>query len=47
VIQLDTGMLGGTSYPAGRAAALEIRGGQFTAIYEDKREVLIQAPVAK
>ena len=47
VIQLDTGMLGGTFFPAGRAAALEIRGGQFTAIYEDKREVLIQAPVAK
>jgi hypothetical protein len=47
VIQIDTGMLGGTFFPAGRAAALEIRGGQFTAIYEDKREVLIQAPVAK
>ena len=40
VIQLDTGMLGGTFYPAGRAAALEIRDGQFTAIYEDKREAL-------
>jgi len=47
VIQLDTGMLGGTFYPAGRAAALEIRDGTFTAIYEDKREVLSQVPVAK
>ena len=47
VIQIDTGMLGGSFYPAGRAAALEIRDGTFTAIYEDKREVLRQVPVAK
>jgi hypothetical protein len=40
VIQVDTGMLG--SYvPDGRASALEIKGGTFTAIYEDRREVLI------
>ena len=53
VIELDTGMLGGTFFPAGRASALEIRDGRFTAIYEDKREVLNvldglnRAPVAK
>lgn len=41
VVQLDTGMLGGTFYPNGRASALEIRDGQFTAIYEDKREVVV------
>ncbi len=41
VVQLDTGMLGGTFYPSGRAAALEIsRDGRFTAIYEDRREEL-------
>ncbi len=40
VIQLDTGMLGGTFYPSGRAAALEIRDGRFTAIYEDRRDEL-------
>lgn len=42
VVQLDTGMLGGTFYPAGRASALEIRNGQFTAIYEDRREPLLE-----
>jgi hypothetical protein len=47
VIQLDTGMLGGTVFPTGRAAALEIRDGQITAIYEDKREILGQVPAAK
>jgi hypothetical protein len=40
VVQLDTGMLGGIFYPAGRASALEIRNGQFTAIYEDRRAVV-------
>ena len=40
VVEIDTGMLGGTFYPAGRAAALEIRDGRFTAIYEDKQEVV-------
>jgi hypothetical protein len=43
VIQLDTGMLGGTFYPSGRAAALEIRDGRFTAIYEDRRDELPSA----
>jgi len=47
VVQLDTGMLGGTFYPAGRASALEIRNGQFTAIYEDRRELLVKTAVAK
>jgi hypothetical protein len=47
VIQTDTGMLAGTFYPNGRPSALEIRDGQFTAIYEDKREVLTQPAVAK
>jgi len=40
VIQLDTGMLGGTFYPSGRPAALEIMGGRFTAIYGDRRDEL-------
>jgi hypothetical protein len=43
VIQLDTGMLGGTFYPSGRASALEIRDGRFTAIYEDRRDELPSA----
>jgi hypothetical protein len=39
VFQVDTGML--TSYvPDGRASALEIEDGTFTAIYLDRREVL-------
>jgi hypothetical protein len=37
VVQIDTGMLGGTSYPGGRASALEIQGDALTAIYEDGR----------
>jgi hypothetical protein len=37
VIQIDTGMLGGEFYPGGRASALEIHGGKFTAIYEGSR----------
>ena len=41
VFQIDTGML--TSYaPQGRASALEIRDGRFTAIYEDRRDVLLE-----
>ncbi len=40
VVQIDTGMLGGTFYPDGRASALEIRGNTLTAIYEDRRDVL-------
>lgn len=39
VVQIDTGML--SSYvPDGRASALEIRNGTFTAIYQDRRDVL-------
>jgi hypothetical protein len=40
VVQIDTGMLGGTIYPGGRASALEIKDGRFEAIYEDGREPL-------
>ena len=47
VVQLDTGMLGGAFYPAGRASALEILNGQFTAIYEDKRELVFATAGAK
>jgi hypothetical protein len=47
VVQLDTGMLGGAFYPAGRASALEIRHGEFTAIYEDKRELVFETAGAK
>jgi hypothetical protein len=39
VIMIDTAMLPGYA-PKGRASALEIRGGVFTAIYRDSREVL-------
>jgi len=39
VIQIDTGM--NPDYvQGGRASALEIQGGRFTAIYEDRRDVL-------
>ena len=39
VIQIDTGMQ--PAYvPTGRASALEIRGGVFTAIYTDRRDIL-------
>ena len=40
VIQIDTGMLGGTFYPGGMASALEIRGDTLTAIYQNGRERL-------
>ena len=40
VVQIDTGMLGGTYYPGGRASALEIKDDQFTAIADGKREPL-------
>jgi len=41
VFVLDTGMQ--PAYlPTGRAAALEIKGGVFTAIYTDRREVLLE-----
>ncbi len=39
VIMIDTAMLPGYA-PKGRASALEIRGGVFTAIYRDGREVV-------
>jgi hypothetical protein len=43
VVQIDTGML--SSYvPDGRASALEIRNGTFTALYQDRREVLFDPP---
>jgi hypothetical protein len=42
LVQIDAGMLGGTFFPHGRASAVEILDGQFTAIYEDKREALIR-----
>lgn len=40
VIQIDTGMLGGTFYRGGTASALEIRGDALTAIYAHGRERL-------
>jgi hypothetical protein len=43
VILLDTGMVGAPFFPGGRASALEIVEGRFTAIYEDKREDLPSA----
>jgi len=46
VIQIDTGMLGGSFYPGGVASALEIRGDALTAIYQNGRERLsTPAPV--
>jgi hypothetical protein len=44
IVQLDTGMLGGTFYPGGRPAALEIHNGTVTAIYTDRRDVLFSVP---
>ncbi len=43
VFLIDTGMLA-SFYPGGRAAALEIREGRFTAIYLDQRVVLLDRP---
>ena len=40
VIQIDTGMLGGTFYPGGEASAIEIRGDMLAAIYQRGRERL-------
>jgi hypothetical protein len=42
ILQIDTGILGGQTYPNGRASALEIQNGTFTAIYEGARDVLIR-----
>ena len=44
VVMIDTGMLGGESYPKGVASALEARGGALAAIYEDGRRMAITAP---
>lgn len=46
VVQIDTGMLGGASYPGGVASALEILGDTLTAIYENGRESLGSLPTA-
>jgi hypothetical protein len=46
VVMIDTGMLGGESYPGGAASALEMRGETLTAIYEDGRREPITAPLA-
>ena len=40
VIQIDSGMLGGTFYPDGAPSALEIRGDSVTAVYANRREPL-------
>lgn len=42
VVQIDTGLLGAPFFPGGRASALDIQDGVFTAIYEDRREVLFE-----
>lgn len=44
VVQIDTGMLGGSFFPGGRPSALEIREGVFTAIYADQRQVVFARP---
>ena len=44
VYPIDTGMLGGPSYPAGVASALEIKGDAVTAIYESRSEPLGSLP---
>lgn len=44
VFLIDTGMLEG-HYPGGRPSALELTGDRITAIYEDKRVVLVDEPV--
>jgi hypothetical protein len=44
VVLLDTGMLGGRSYPGGVPSALEIQGETVTAIYADTREPLPAFP---
>ena len=43
VVQIDTGMLDGAFFPGGRASALEIVGGTFTAIYQGSR---VEVPLA-
>jgi hypothetical protein len=46
VTQIDTGMLAAPFYPNGRASALEIKAGQVTAIYSDRRDPLTIPAVA-
>lgn len=41
VFLIDTGMLT-SAYPSGRAAALELNGARVVAIYEDRRETLVE-----
>jgi len=41
IFQIDTGMLGGSFFPGGRASALELSGDRITAIYTDSREVVV------
>ena len=44
VIQVDTGMLGGDFYRGGQASALEVKGGNVTAIYRGGARERIAAP---
>lgn len=46
VVLIDTGMLGGPSYPRGVASALEIHGNRLTAIYGEERENLAAPALA-
>lgn len=46
VLQIDTGMLGGKSYPGGGPSALEIHGDTITAIYPNRREPLGTLPTS-
>jgi hypothetical protein len=46
VFLIDTGMSSGF-YPGGRASALEIRDGRFTAIYADGRTTLVESGAAR
>ena len=44
IVQIDTGMLGGTFYPGGVPSAIEIRGNAMRAIYTNRSEPLTLAP---
>lgn len=46
VVQIDTGMLGGSFYKGGEPAALEIRGDSLAAIYLTRREPLGRIPTS-
>jgi hypothetical protein len=43
VVLIDTGMLGGTTYPGGGPSALEMHGGAAAAVYPDRREPITVA----